>query len=351
MRRATLILCLSAVVVFALASPGYALRVGWNVDIHMNKHFYPVGDPNRGGVNDAANDFHIWGVLESGLPDGSNPPTLSGNVNFQTTGPNGVPPWKMMPVEEGGAVFNTFNSQIGNPVTRPLPPGSPFPDPNFPPAAPFYYFEGSWSNPNHPLPFCTWMHFGLDFDETCHNIGYWLSAVWTKDGVDPAGNPIYGFEVRDGYDGTSPIPSEPQRITIQNASGVETEVQTMDLMILSNAEGLAFPLADLNTDFFDTHQDWNARWVHVPTSLLPTHLLNGGGGIDSFFDVFLDAVPGLGVLGPSEVLLSRQSSFYSEEGTDPMFWQYEIHEAHTPEPATLLSLLAGWGLLAARRRK
>jgi len=334
-----LVVCLSVLVLLAVATPSYALRVGWNVDIHMNKHWYPVGDPNRGGINDRANDFHIWGILESGDPSGANPPTFTSEVNFQTTGPGGIPPW--LPVQNG-IRFQTFTPQIGNPVNRPLP--VLYPGPN-PPTAPFYYFDGNWTNPTQGLPFCTWMHFGLEFDETCHNIGYWLQATWTKNGVDPEGSPLYGFEVRDGY----PV-AERQKITIQNSSGVETNPQGMDLMILSKEEGAAFPLEDLNTSFFDMHPEWNMRWVHVPTSMIPTTLV-GDGGINSFFDVYFDQVPGLGVLPPEGVVLARQLSTYTE-GTDPTFWQYELHGAHTPEPMTLTILLAGFGaLVAARRRK
>jgi len=319
-----------------LAAPASAnpLRVGWNVDIHMNKHF-DSNDPNQ----DYANDFHIWGIIESGDPEGNNPPTLLDDVNFQTTGPDGVPPWQKV---SGGLWLETFTYQIGNPVNRALPVNSPWPDSNNPPQAPFYYFEGNWSTTGQ-IPYCTWMHFGLMFGEECHNIGYWLQGVWTKNGVDPNGSPIYGFEVRDGIGPSEP--PEPQKIRIQNASGIETMPLAMQMMVLTEEEGRAFPLEDLNTDFFDTHPEWNMRWVNVPTSMLPTTM----NGIDSFFDVYLEDI-GL-TLGPEQFLLAREHSQYyqSNPGWED-FWQYEIHEAHMPEPVTLAMMALG-GLLLLRRRR
>jgi len=212
-----------------VSSPAYADRVAWNVDIHQNK-FPGPNDPSE--WPGFANDFHIWGILESGDAAGNNPPTMATppQVNFKTSGPNGNPTWQPQ-----GQAFANFNSQIGNPVKRPLPPGAP------PPQPPFYYFDANWSGGQ--VPFCQWVHFGLEFDETCHNIGYWLQAVWTytdPQGVehDPGGSPIYGFDVQD-------LAPE-QYIQIQNASGVETTVKEMELLKLNKEEGAAFPLGLLN---------------------------------------------------------------------------------------------------------
>ena len=110
----------------------------------------------------------------------------------------------------------------------------------------------NWTNPNQNIPYCTWWHFGLDFDETCHNIGYNLQAAWTQNGVDPGYSPLYGFEVEDGI-----LTPEPQKITIQNASGVDTVPIEMQVMILQPPEVNSFPLEDLNTSFFDSHPEWS----------------------------------------------------------------------------------------------
>jgi hypothetical protein len=133
-KHITVFLFVAATVLLLASQPTYGLRVGWNVDIHQNK------------FTDGANDFHIWGILESGDPDGTNPPTLTGQVNFRTSGPDGIPPW------EPGAnpALETFNPQIGNPITRSLPPLCPFQDPVLPP---FYYFEASWSTTGQ-FPYC-----------------------------------------------------------------------------------------------------------------------------------------------------------------------------------------------------
>ena len=335
MRVVSVLLCLAAVA--AVCTPAYAaLRVGWNVDIHQGK----FGGPNNPeNPLDYANDFHIWGVLESwGVP-----PTITTQVNFQTGGPGGIPPaigpWQIVP---GGLAFENHNGRITDkpaklvPLARPLPPLAP----PVMPGGPFYYFDYNWSTASQ-IPYCTWMHFGVEFEEAGCNIGYWLQGVWTKDGVDPSGQPLYGFEVvhPEGGGGGG------GRIRIQNASGVETELSQMDLMVLHGAEGQNFPLEDLNTDFFDTHPEWNQRWVSV--TVPPETMLMGNGGLDSFFDVYFDTVQGLGEMADGDVLLARQHSSYSESTGDPDFWQYELHGV--PEPATL-SLLALGGLALLRRK-
>jgi hypothetical protein len=341
MRVVSVLLCLAAVA--AVCTPAYAaLRVGWNVDIHQGKFGGP-GDP--AGPNNYANDFHIWGVLESwGLP------IVTNDLNFQTGGPGGIPPgpggipaavgpWQIVP---GGLNFETFDSRITDKPAELVPPARDLPALAPPVGWPFYYFEGNWKTTGQ-IPYCTWMHFGLEFEEAGFNIGYWLQGVWTKDGVDPSGQPLYGFEVVHSAGGGGG--GGGGRISIQNASGVETELLQMDLMVLHGDEARDFPLEDLNTDFFSNHED-KYQWISVPVP--QGKMLGGSGGSDSFFDVFFDAVPGLGEMGPGDVLLARQHSFYTEStGGDPDFWQYELHGV--PEPATL-SLLALGGLALLRRK-
>ncbi|MFH1550454.1 MAG: PEP-CTERM sorting domain-containing protein [Planctomycetota bacterium] len=281
-----------------LATNAYALRVAWNVDIHQDKFL------------DGANDFHIEGVLESGepWPGTEDPPELISHID----GP-----------------FTTFNSSITEAIG----------------GRPFYDFGADWTvvdtniYPTGYIPYCNWIHLGLEFDETCHNVGYWITGWWTQDGVDPAYNPMYGFRVED---------LEPQQtITIQNASSVNTELIAMDLAILPASS--PFLLEDLNADYFAAHTEF--PWVEVPITQ-PIPMLGDGYGIDSFFDVSIEDVMGRR-LGPSEILLSRQYSSYEGASTD-YFWNFELHEAHIPEPGTLLLLapaLLGFAGLLRRRLK
>jgi hypothetical protein len=318
LRNSMIVLGVGLAALLFFGTPAQALVVGWNLDIHQGKNL-PAGQ--------LPNDFHIGGQLESGLPDGSNPPLFVSQVNWQVNGPGGPP-------VPGGIKFNNFGQTI---TVTPTP------------GAPWYNFTADWTNPSvAEVPFSTWMHFGLQFDETCHNIGYWLQGWWTKDGIqDPPFSPIYGFEVRDGI-----LEPEPQKIRIQNASGVTTTLQSMDLMVLNPGE--TFQLQNLTTDFFDTHPEWNGRWVHVPSALLPTTFPSGSPANDSFFDVFLTQVPGLGALPANGMLLAREFSSYTGGSVDN-FWNYEMHGAHMPEPGAIV--LIGTGLLAMglgyiwRRRK
>jgi hypothetical protein len=119
----------------------------------------------------------------------------------------------------------------------------------------------------------------------------------------------------------------------------------MDLMVLDADEGRAFPLEDLNTSFFDRHPEWNQRWRHVPPSLVPQYLPSND-QVSSFFDVFLEQVPGLPPLLPGQVLLARQHSGYYDTlsleflglsapaAGNADFWQYEIHGQTLPGDRT-----------------
>jgi hypothetical protein len=302
MRRLCVFFAVAAVLLAAGPGRAWALRVAWNVDVHQNKVF--VDDQ---GLVLPANDFHVLGLLESGDPQGNNPPQFVKQVNFYT--PPANPPV---------TAFNAFGSVI-----------TPSPNPPNGRGLPWYDFSANWSGGN--VPFCTWVHFGLEFDETCHNIGYYLQAAWTRDGVDPGLSPIYGFKVDDL--------SANQTFTLQNYSDVSTTLKEMGLLVLP--AGTPFPLEDLNTAYFDANAyDWHS--VTLPAD----GLAMAGNG--SEFEVDIASVIGRR-LGPGEILISRQGSTASED----MHWQYELHEAHPiPEPLTLAGLGLGiMGLVGYVRRR
>ena len=294
--------CLATVALaLALAigsGPAYALRVAWNVDVHQNK------------FADFANDFHVWGVLESGDELGNCPPTFVGEVNFLI--PPTAPPTQAFP---------TFSQTI-----------TPSAGGMWPPGLPFYDFTANWSGAN--IAHCQWVHFGLEFDEACHNVGYWLQAAWTRDGVDPGLSPIMGFRVED----LAPT----QTFTLQNYSDVEIHLTQVDVLVLP--PGADFPLENLNYDYFEANPGYD--WVPVT---VPADTWLAGNGEE--FQLNIEDVLGRR-LGFSEILISRQRGEYSGSPTEE-FWEFELHEAHIPEPLTMLAFGAGVVGLAGyvRRRR
>jgi autotransporter-associated beta strand protein len=297
-RAIPVVLCLGLLMLFGAASAEAAL-VGWNFDVHQNK------------FADFANDFHVWGTLE----DSFKVPVFVSQVNFETTGPNGNPPFQPIPAPQG-IKFNFFQQTIT-------------PNGGWPP----YDFNATWKFPNKNAPFCTWMHFGLVFDAS-DNFEARLQGTWTRNGVDPQYNPIYGFEV----------PKSESEITLENYSEVGTAPLQMDLLILSPGEGTRFPLADLNSSFFDENPEWNQRFKHVDSSLLYWTLPSKGGGTGEKLTVPFSAVPGMRTLEHGEVLVARIKSQY--EYTPPetggstaaqgdlqseVFWEYIMHGAWVPQ--------------------
>jgi hypothetical protein len=346
--RLAIVLTAAALGLLTVA-PTYAVLVGWNVDIHQGKwngQYWPPGVPPPVPPPSPpwpfprfANDFHVWGVVESMLT----PPILLNQVNFQTTGPFTVPPFQRIAggLEFPAALFTAMFSQMP-PFPWPLPPGPP-PMPPIIPGGPFYYFAANWKGAN--IPFCSWMHFGLLFRVNGCNYGYWLRGMWTYNGIDPPGPPIYGFEVGGGIDPTGGGTTAPQYIRIGNTSGRETYPMSMDLMVMDADEGRAFPLEDLNTDFFTRHTEYNQRWVHMPAAMLPQYLPSSE-TMSSFFDVFFEQLPTPGGplhVRPGQILIARQHSGYFDTltGSDGAptigtadFWQYEIHGQVLPGDIT-----------------
>jgi hypothetical protein len=332
------------VVLLVAATPAYAVQVGWSVDVHQNE-FYPCAD-----------DFHVWGVLQS-LPgkSGPMPPTFISQDNLD-------PYDHYQGTNCYSGIFEHFNYQIGgapNPnLGRPTgyPTGLPWP----PSTPPYYYFEANWWSDNNCVEFCHWAHFGLKFEEQGQNVAYWLQGKWTAahgaqyaDGTTP----MLGFSVIDGADGALRLgtgtviqPPQPPPPVLPDGAFSLNSVQLAALPV-----GADFPIDNLGKGFFgtgltDSFQfagqtfNWSDNLTPTPQYLTP----------DSFFDVFLEsvAVPGTGgaqhfsQLLPGQVILARQQVSYSfinlQTGlrqTDT-FWQYELHGV-VPEPGTVAMLIAG----------
>ncbi|MCX6875514.1 MAG: hypothetical protein NTW21_17155 [Verrucomicrobia bacterium] len=295
---------LGLAVLLASSAPVGALQVGWSVDIHQNQ-FVPCAD-----------DFHVWGVLES-LPDqyGEHPPTLLAQDNVE-------PYDKYQGQICYSDIFDHFSYTIGGPQNPnlPRPPGYVGPWP--PTGPPFYYFEANWWSDENCVEFCHWAHFGLKFEENDGNYGYWLQGRWTAEhGAQYAtsNTPMLGFAVIERQ-GPGPV------IRLQNANTVPIGVAQMQTLLLP--AGTNFDINNLTTNHFDVHPEF--VWTQVPGGLLPAFVAPS-----SFFDVFLESIGTAPHNG--QVLLARQQLTHTAVGgRTETFWQYQLHEspaAVTPTPA------------------
>ena len=291
--------------------PSNPIVVGTNIDVHMDI---------PGAV---ANDFHIEGRIESGLPDGNwgNPPVLVQHVD----GP-----------------FPNFNITIT-------------PDMSDAAIQNWYNITADWSGAD--VQYCTVIHLGLKFEVTCHNIIVDLVGWWTNDGVKLQNGfngghvPILGFDVQDGIGDLAQ--SGPQLIQLRNGNGdgipqegeIPMEIVQMDLVGLTPIE-----LGQLGPDPFGELRVGGRQeqlpWVPVET-LDPTGKqapigFNNPQPMfpDSFFDVFFeievpDVPPEVGraagpvILNAGDFLLARQLViFVGNDGSEELRWFFEIHEAH-----------------------
>lgn len=145
---------------------GGPIIAGINIDIHQ--------DVNIPGVD--VNDFHIEGRIESGVVGGawSSPPALISSVND---------------------IFTNFNISI-------VPDTGAATDN-------WFIVKADWWT-GTPIPYCTILHLGLEFEATCHNVIIDLVGWWTSNGQPiPPGSgaqndgfvPIPGFRVTDNIPG------------------------------------------------------------------------------------------------------------------------------------------------------
>jgi hypothetical protein len=331
-------------VVLFVAAPALGVQVGWSVDVRQTQ-IMPIAD-----------DYHIWGVLES-YPTSGVPvaPTLIGSEQHAyPCDPNCLCGGVMGSTCHCGPLDN-FSYQIGGTPNPNLPQPYGYVGP-WPPVGvgPFYYFEANWSSMQHYVGYNDWAHFGLKFDENQANYGYWLQGKWTAgNGTQYAAQntPIASFEVVDGPGG---------RLRLANGfnsdppGGTPIALQLNSVELTALPVGTNFDIDNLCNSFFDIHTEitWSANPIVTPQYIAPS----------SFFDVFLEsvAVPGGGGqtfanLLPGQLLLARQQFSYPVVGGGTeTFWEYQMHEVPlpVPEPSSIamLVLMTG-GLLAWRRRR
>ncbi|MFH1731716.1 MAG: PEP-CTERM sorting domain-containing protein [Planctomycetota bacterium] len=284
---------LTVAFVTVVCNSAFALKVGFNPNIHNN-----TGQP--------AYDFHWEGIVKSST----------------------------VPVQVATACF----------VITPIPgfdwtySGSTFVE-----IAPDeYLYSGGWSG-NVPVPHCSTIHVGKYFDVGCHNTfmdirGWWTDASGAKlnpsaGNEEPPGSgtyvsdvPLIGFEVQDHILG----PPGPQTVTIQNATTEEILVRDYEAALAPRG----LELMDLNEGDPDLDAlTWNMLQA-TPITLTP--------GMTATFDLNAAGV----TMGPGSFLVLRGQGA-PPGGVYSFFAHY--HEAHVPEPGGFA--MVGLGLLAALRRR
>ena len=284
-----------------LVSPAEAIIAGSNWDIHMD---IP-------GV--VANDYHIEGVIKSGLPGAgwAQPPIL------------------VMHIDDA---FPDFDYSI-------VPDLS---DPN----QNTYLFSATWKGAL--IVYEQEIHLGLFFNLECHNLMIDVKGWLTLDG-EPIGITLLpGFEMNDNVG----APLE-QFLRLRNDTLVEGEViglwftrltppQVVELF--GSPEGM-FPelrkggLLDPEVQVPDILWSIGVR-VDPTGGITPINPDNSQYfGIDSFFDVFteLSVDPQPGTIGMEPNVDLKPAEFFvgvelmrtiDPSGVEAFHWSWEIHEAH-----------------------
>ena len=290
--------------------PSNPILVGTNIDVHMDI---------PGAV---ANDFHIEGRIESGLPFGNwgNPPVLVQHID---------------------GLFPNFIIQIVPDLSKPTQN--------------WYIVKAHWSGMD--IEYCKVIHLGLLFRVTCHNIIIDLKGWWTyngkrlEDGFNGGFVPIIGFDVQDGI-ANEPDQQQPQMMQLSLARGdsgqhgdFQAEIVAMDLTagppdmireILGDD-----PFSELRVEGRQEQLPWiPVGTMHQTGQLMPIgpdnpQPLHPDSFFDVFFDIEVNPSPESGValepvrLEPGDILVSRQRlRFRGNDGEQEFRWFFEIHEAH-----------------------
>jgi len=315
---------------------GGPIIAGINIDIHQD-----IDDREQW-----PNDFHIEGRIESGLP-----------LSEPGGGGWGNPPVLVQHIDD---IFDIFNVSIIPDTTDS--------------GENWYIIKADWrTSDGSPIPFCTVLHLGLEFQATCHNVIIDLVGWWTKNGqkVQAGQNggyvPIPGFRVEDnilsspGSPAISSMINEPaQVLRLQNGNGngdpepgeIHTEIVALQLVAFT-AERLREALGE--NPFGQLRlggMQENLPWINVMNDNGPISDTNPQDfPADSFFDVILNQgsmVPGglqplqngTGELWPEEpvqlapgdfLVVREQQMFTNNSGQQEFRWVWEIHEAHEGE--------------------
>lgn len=290
------VLCVGVATANANSVP---IWVGGNIDVH-----------NYTGQE--AYDFHVEGTIKSTAP----------------------PSWHLFALDTPP----DWSLGAGQPVITPL-------------GGDLWDFSATWSGPT-PIQPCQVAHFGLFFDVVCRNVWVDLDGWWTDQngnrievpdnatgGTVPNAWPILGFEFPTPFS-DPPAPGDTFRLQPDAGSDqIPVEIIQMDLTTVrppgafdDDAAWLPF-LQQLNP------RDMGAlNWDSVGPIPPP--------GPDGFIEVPVDP------LGFGDVLLVRTlARWETSNGLEEEHWFFHAHQAHVPEPLTVLGVLIGVSGLTTYIRK
>jgi len=307
--------------------PGTTIARPWNYWNNLSVTPNPTGGPIVAGINidihqdiqrTDVNDFHIEGRIESGSPVGvpggggwSKPPVLVNHIDD---------------------IFPNFRITIDKDLTDP--------------AENWYIIKADWWT-DTPIPYCTILHLGLEFEATCHNVIIDIVGWWTSNGrkIPDSTNgghvPIPGFRVEDRIAGAPG--HEPQSLRLQNGDAdgepepgeISTKLVEMQLVGMTPIEVREKlgpePFKELRVGGLVEHLEWRRVLDPSGAPIGPDNPHDFPA--DSFFDVFFDIdVEGGLTLNAGDILIMRQlQHFINNSGEQDFRWVYEIHEAHEGE--------------------
>jgi len=272
-----------------VSAPAHAITVGITLDVHQDCITTTALRPN---------DFHIEGVIES----------------------FGVAP--VLTIHDDG-LFTPPAGTFTYTITKVSPD----------PADPWYTFTANWARTSG-IPYCTMIHLGLVFDVGEKNTIINIIGWWTRNGV-PIGDvitgnnfvnggyaPVTGFDVSNNPIGggqtlriTNSFQYPPPEV-YPNSPPVPIDIEILQLDIVSFPADEEPPIGELRE--FGAQQFW--QWIPLEPRPLLAH---------SFFDVFLNQVPGFSIPPGGFLVVRTLMGFVNNHGDYEVKWQWDIHEDPT----------------------